>query len=565
MQNFSSRFFLGGGLRERLFKVGAAAGFLLAVATPAAAQVGAGAGPGAPPPLDRDRADRIVPVLPVPQQTPPRTTTSVDVAATPASEVLLTKVVCRGSTLPAAEIDRAVAPFHGLPLTKDTLQKVAAAIGEVYARSDIAFYSVSIPGQVPTAGLLTLDATEGRVVEYHLANPTSSTPMKLIAGSMQRIMRDSPLKKSTLERALSILRDIPGQTVDVKVRQLPQQGELALDLTVKRKQLQIGLMLDNGGVANVVDGVQAQVSVTGNGLFRDGDTTRVSAYLPFNPDRYQYYSLSHTTPLGSNGLSLTATASHLRTKSRGLNILGRATTGGLTVSYPLVRSYKTNMTVSASLDGVDSSNYYLDIRFGDYKSRTARLGLSYSRLNTKTGYGLTTVVSQGLNALGAKAFTGFSDAKFTKVNAQAVVAHSLTPRLTAKMTVRGQYSNDKLPVTERFSLGGRGGGLAFRAGDITADRAAAGSLEVAWQLPAKSPVLQNVSLFTYVDGATGRSLARPAYNIAAQDYSLASAGGGARLALGKWTASAELAVPIKRPNERYSKAPRFLFGIGRAF
>src|SRR3546814_6735250 len=52
-------------------------------------------------------------------------------------------------------------------------------------------------------------------------------------------------------------------------------------------------------------------------LFRsEGDSTRIAGYLPFNPDRYQYYSLSHATPIGSNGLTLAAQAAHVETRSR---------------------------------------------------------------------------------------------------------------------------------------------------------------------------------------------------------------------------------------------------------
>ena len=45
-----------------------------------------------------------------------------------------------------------------------------------------------------------------------------------------------------------------------------------------------------------------------------------------------------------------------------------------------------------------------------------------------------------------------------------------------------------------------------------------------------------------------------------------SAGGGVRLGLGpKWRVSAEVAVPVKRPDPANSGKARFFFGIGRAF
>ncbi|WP_150291494.1 ShlB/FhaC/HecB family hemolysin secretion/activation protein [Sphingobium estronivorans] len=520
------------------------------------------------PVIDRDRSDRVEPrIAPVP---PPQVRSAPPVQLAPpapsAATTRLTALHYAGSTLNPARLDAATAPFIGRPLTTDVLQGIAQAVGAVYAKSDIAYYSVSIPAQVPTGGVLTVRLVEGRVRDYRLAGLSPSTPTRLIAAHMRRLMRETPLRKRTLDRALSLMRDIPGQTVDAQIRQLAQPGDLRIDLIVKRTQVQIGLLIDNSGVSNVVEGVQAQLSITANGLLREGDTTRLSGYLPFYPDRYQYYSISHATPMDSNGLTLSAQAAHLQSRSRDSRIEGDATLAGLSLSYPVIRSARTHMSVTASLDGIDSNNYFLDVRFGDYRSRTVRLGASWSHADATSGHALSAVVSRGLDALGAKAFAGFSETGFTKVNVQAVAVESLTKQWMMKATVKAQYSKDDLPVTERFSLGGRGAGMAFRTGTLTAEQALAGSLELAWSLPARSPLLKASALFVYADAALAHATARPAYGLAAQDHRLASAGGGVRVALGpKWRLNAEVAVPVKRPNPAYSRRARFFFGVSRAF
>jgi hemolysin activation/secretion protein len=305
--------------------------------------------------------------------------------------------------------------------------------------------------------------------------------------------------------------------------------------------------------------------VTANGLLREGDSTRVAGYLPFYPDRYQFYSLSHSTPIGSNGTTLTANIAHMESRVRDRPIEGEATLAGLTVSHALMRTNRSNVTVNASLDGIDSSNYFLDVRFGDYRSRAVRLGASWSQSDARSGHALSAVISQGVGILGARAFTGFSEKQFTKVNAQAVAVRSLSKSLSLKLTAKAQYSADKLPVTERFALGGRGAGMAFRVGTRTAEQALAGGAEFSWT-PARAPPLQKAALFAYIDGAVAHEVARPFYRLAARDFSLASAGGGVRIGIGaKWRASAELAVPVKRIDSGDSRKARFFFGIGRAF
>jgi hemolysin activation/secretion protein len=550
---------------DRSLKGIAAALWLLCVALPAAAQV---AGPGeaaSAPTIDRERPDRVAPnIAPVPAA-PVAPSPVVGPVGEPAAGVKLARVHYMGSSLSVALLNRAVAPLLGRPLTRETLQAVAKAVGDAYARSDIAFYAVSIPAQIPAGGQLILRIVEGRVTAYQLAGLSPTMPVKLIEAQMRRVKRDTPLRKSVLQRALGLLRDIPGQSVEARVRQGGGEGELILDLIVKRKQVQIGLLIDNSGVSNVIDGVQAQLSVTANGLLREGDSTRVAGYLPFYPDRYQFYSLNHSTPIGSNGTTVTANIAHMQSRVRDRPIEGEATLAGVTVSHALIRSNHSNLTVNATLDGIDSSNYFLDVRFGDYRSRAMRLGASWSRSDAQRGYAASAVLSQGVGILGARAFTGFSDKAFTKVNAQAVAVRTLSTRLSLKLTAKAQYSADKLPVTERFALGGRGAGMAFRVGTRTAESALTGSAQLDWT-PSRSPPLHNAALFAYVDGAVAHEVARPFYHLPAQDFSLASAGGGMRIGIGgKWRASVELAVPIKRIESGDPRKARFFFGIGRTF
>ena len=527
-----------------------------------------GAGAASAPAIDRNRADRVEPDIQPSPAAPrqPAPTVNLSPAAEPAASIRLTRVIYMGASLPAARLDAAVSPLIGRPLTRDTLQAVATAVGAAYARSDIAYYSVSIPAQIPAAGQLIVQLVEGRVVDYRLAGLSPSTPTRLIDAHMQRMMRDQPLRKSVLQRTLSLLRDIPGQTVDAGVRQGAKAGDLIIDLIVKRKQLQVGLLIDNSGVTNVVNGVQAQLSITGNGLLREGDSTRIAGYLPFYPERYQLYSLSHSTPIGSNGTTLSANVAHVETRQRDGLIKGDATLAGISLSHPLIRSNSSNLTITASFDGVDSSNYYLDLRFGDYKARAVRLGASWSHASENDGEAASLVVSRGVNILGAKPFTGFSETGFTKANMQAVAVRGLSKRLSVKLSLKGQYSRDQLPVTERFSLGGRGAGMAFLLGVRTAEQAAAAAAEISWTLPPKVMPVKNAAIFAYADGAVAHSVARPFYGLRAENMSLASVGGGVRVGLGgKWRASAEVALPVKRPDSAHSRKARFFFGLGRAF
>ncbi|WP_159979571.1 MULTISPECIES: ShlB/FhaC/HecB family hemolysin secretion/activation protein [unclassified Novosphingobium] len=516
------------------------------------------------PTIDRDRLDRAGPAIPRtgPEVQLPSAPARVEVAAP--VQVALTQVRYEGATLASETLDEATRPFVGSPLDRDMLQKLANAISAAYAKSDIAFYAVSIPAQSAAGGVLVVRVVEGRIVEYKLASESSSTPKRLIDAQVKRLMRDTPTHKSTIERTLSLLRDIPGQTVQANLRTTTTPGELALDLDVKRKQVDVTLNLNNRGVVNVTSGAQAQLAVSLNGLLREGDTTRLSGYVPFQPSRYQFYSASHATPVGSAGTTVGLSGAYVRTRTRDLGIKGDARQLGIVVAHPLIRSYKRNLTLTASFDGTNSTNYYLDTAFGGFRTRALRLGANWSSIGDTSGYGVSLSLSQGFNALGAREIEGYSTPSYRKANLQTTFVKQLSPSIAAKATVRGQYSSDRLPTTERVVLGGEGAGLAFRDGFLTADKAATGGAELSWRVLGGTTDPRGLTVFAYADGALAHSYARPLYGLPSRDYSLASAGGGVRITPIKgWTGSAQVAVPVKKAFAGISEKTRFFFSVSR--
>ncbi len=520
--------------------------------------------PSTDPAIDRDRADRRVPEPTLGGQSEPvieRAQPQVAAIAADAGQaMILNALAYEGSSLPAKVLDAAVAKFVGQPLTQENVKAIADVISKAYASSDIAYYSVAVPPQVPEEGVLRVVITEGRLVEHTVADPTPSTPVKLIAGHVRR-MQGGPLRKSALERHLALIRDIPGQTVTARIRQLNTAGDLVLELEVKRKQLEIELTLDNAGIINVIDGPLLQTTVAFNGGLREGDTTQFSANVPFAPERYQFYSLSHETPIGATGLSIAAAAARQITRTRD-GIDGEAILGSISARYRLVRSGNRNATLSASFDLVSSSNNFFDVVFGDFETRVVRLGGSLSDGNEKQAFAVSGTFSQGLDVLGARPFEGFSDDTFSKINLNAVYAKSIKKELILRVNTRGQYSEDLLPITERFVLGGRGKGLAFLPGVELADQGLGASIELSQPVKLKSPLLRQVVLFAFADGAIGRSLERPEFNIPDDSFGLASAGGGMRVNLfGRYSASTEIAIPIESPSGLVNRAPLFLVNL----
>lgn len=546
----------------------------LAWAIAAGAALGGGVGPAmaqsAVQPIgtiDGTRVDRQNPGLPgstAPVATPQFQVSVDETPGASKAPVRLTKVRFEGSTLQPEALARSVASFNAVPLTRENLQKIANAVSNLYAKSRVAYFSVGIPAQSAAGGVLVVRVVEGRIAEYKIKGVSPSTPANLIDAQMQPLLHERPATRARIERTLSLMRDVPGQTIDANLVRTDKPDELQLDLGIKRKQVEITLNTNNLGIANVTNSIQAQLGVAINGGLREGDQTRFSGYLPIQPSRYQFYSVSHGTPIGANGTTLTFGGSYMRTRTSQLNIRGDAKQATVGISHPFIRSYKRNLTVSASIDGVDSQNYFLDLTFGGFKTRTARLGATWSVVDKENGYAISTSLSQGLSALGAAPLAGYSDGGFRKLNLQAVGVKQLSKALAVKLSAKAQYTANELPTTERFVVGGEGAGIAYRYGTFTGDKGVSGDAEVSVGVLGRGTAAYPVRVFAYVDAATTKSFARPVYALPSRTETLMSAGAGVRItAIKSWRLNAQVAVPVNGISTAPRASTQFFFNISR--
>ena len=120
-----------------------------------------------------------------------------------------------------------------------------------------------------------------------------------------------------------------------------------------------------------------------------------------------------------------------------------------------------------------------------------------------------------------------AETTFTKVNGKVTLDQAIGKRLIARLRASGQYSDDRLPAGERFSIGGEEYGRAFETAVITADRGYAGLAELAFK-PLKTGKFALTEVYTFIDGARVRLVPRGLFTGAT--YDLASTGGGIRLA-----------------------------------
>ncbi len=497
--------------------------------------------------LDQNRVDRIQPAAPPARpRVETRIAPQIDVADD-AAAVSIRGIRFEGTKVPLA-VARAAERFVGQPARRATLAALAKAMSDAYTTADVALYTVRVPQQDFAGGIVRIGVSEGYIEGVAITGDVDGRKLTLIKAYADRLSREKPLTRTALERYLSLIRDLPGLTLDAQLLRGITPGGVKLVLGLKQRGHEFTFGVDNRTTQSLGD-AQGQATLKFYGTLREGDETDFVTASSTDLRRYRYASLAHSSPLGANGARLGATFGYLATRPNNSPLRGEAKLASLTLSAPLIRSYKRNLTLSASLDGVDSDNAAFGSLIAQEHTRAARVAAAFSDVGTNRVIGAAATLSQGLDIIDARVVQPFAETGFRKLNVRASYDRTLSKAIVARLRASGQATSDRLPAVERFAVGGAEFGRAFDAAVLSADRGVAGSGELAWR-PNVSKALAASELYSFVDGAKVHFVRRGP--VPGASYDLASAGAGVRLAY-RERASLEVegARSIDRPYPGY--------------
>jgi hemolysin activation/secretion protein len=488
--------------------------------------------------IDQQRQDRL-PAAPIPSSPLPKAPSMpILPPEQTAPNTPLAQVRVIGSSLNPAQLKAAWQAYVGKPLNGENIQALATAIQAAYARSDVALYTIVIPSQTMAGGDLIIQATEGYLTNVVISGDVAQPDIRLVRRYAAKLAAEKPLHRHSLERYLSLARDIPGLTVDAQLHTAQTPGGVILTLDLKQKRLQTEVAVsDNGNPA--LGETQIQGTLIVNGALTPGDQVRATIAVPTEINPFQYYSLAYTTRLGTDGMNITGSIGELFTRPRGVTpaTSGSATTIGLVLNYPLIRSYQQNLYLSLGLDGQNNDNAYYGA--GDYESlyeslfkdhtRAVRGSFSWTRATDTRVIAVNGTASIGLNILGAQGNPVLTDPTFDKINGQIGVDQAIGRQYVLRLRGTAQGSWGLLPGSEQFSLGGDQFGRAFPSAYVLGDYGAAGSMELGWRSASLWPrMLRGSELYGFADGGFVTSRPRVLGLLPLTTYDLASSGLGVR-------------------------------------
>ncbi|MEQ9506234.1 MAG: ShlB/FhaC/HecB family hemolysin secretion/activation protein [Hyphomonas sp.] len=448
----------------------------------------------------------------------------------------------KGADVPAG-VAAATEAFLGRPADTATLQALAAAMSEAYRKSDVALFTLAIPAQDLSDGVVDVYIAEGHLTDVlTLENGEISGRLQL-RGYLRPALEERPTSRASFERGISLLRRTDGLTVTPRLKTVPEPGGVAmlLDVTEKKNSLALGY---DSRESSLVDSGRISVNAVGYGIVRKTDALR--GRLASTPDGKQSRAanLQYKTPIGTNGLNLELAGAYQETRPALVDLRGDATFLSANLSYPVILDFSKEVSLSAAIDRIESTNSALGSVIANENISAARLGASAAWSGKSRAASAKLTYSRGLGLGSAESSVLGSDTEFDKFGLSTNLVQRIGKPVFLRLKGSVQWTDDILPANERLLVGGAEYGRGFDNGLISFDKGYTVSFEPAWR-PLKDGQFARSELYLFADHGDG-SVTFDGVN--ERSFDLSSAGVGTRLAYKDFAVlGLELAEPVNQP------------------
>ncbi len=373
------------------------------------------------------------------------------------------------------------------------IYQMADKVTTFYRTLGYPFAKVFVPENGLRGGMLTLQVVEGRYGDIIVRGEgLESRRARQAQRFMAPLRPGDVIRQRSLERQVLLLGDQPGYRAVPVIKPGRAVGTGDLDIEMTRTPRVTGdVGVSNHG--NRYTGYhQLRAGVQLNSPLRVGD--QLSLGLIASDDRLRSSSLSYSTPLGSHGLRATAgyslTEYRLGREFANLQASGRSQVSSLGLSYPVLRSLQSNITVS----GQGQHKRFFDEQqvVSARQSRGSDVGVLRVNADRRDGRG----ISYGQLEWAVGTFDdnqpdlAGTQGRFQRVNLEAVRLQQLSHRISLSARVSAQKAFDNLDSSESFSLGGPYAVRAYPVGEGTGDEGVISQLELRYQTaPGLAPFL----------------------------------------------------------------------------
>lgn len=214
---------------------------------------------------------------------PERGVTEVAASAPEAGAVPIRGIEFQGANVPAV-VAQASEPFLGRPADTQTLKALAAAMSAAYKQSDVALFTLAIPAQDLSDGVVEILIAEGHVSEIITRTDGEITERRQLRGYLRPLLAERPASRKGFERGMTLARRAEGVKVKPGLRTSKEPGAVILVLDVEDKKDGFAVGYDSRQ-SRLVDSGRISASGFAYSKLRAGDALR--GRLSFTPDGTQ--------------------------------------------------------------------------------------------------------------------------------------------------------------------------------------------------------------------------------------------------------------------------------------
>ncbi len=408
-----------------------------------------------------------------------------------------------------------VAPVEGQRLTLPELSDAIYAITVFYRKADYPLARAVIPVQTIDEGIVTVQVIEARIGEVELNN-YSIVNTDFLRDTLAAVQPGLMIHQFTIEDVLQLLLDVPGILPGVVMR--PGQAVGTSDLVLEVQPgagFNSDVTLDNYG-GRFTGRQRAAANLQWYNPVHRGDTLGLSALSSGNG--LDFGRVSYEIPLTGRGPTLGGAVSSLNyalaDSALSLNAHGKAQQNSVWLRNYLARSTSWQVTArlqhdaSTLRDDVDSTGV-----FTDRQVKAWGLEIQAQGVDGVGGVG-TSIASVGLHtgevrfdnaaAQTADASSAQTQGNFSLVRLGIERNQALGTQSSLWVSFNGQWAQNNLDASQKFSLGGARSVRAYEPGVLSGDSGQLLSLELRQNLPADGLIAGQWRAVLFVDAGRVR-------------------------------------------------------------
>lgn len=382
-----------------------------------------------------------------------------------------------GNTVfPAQRLKRVIERYLDLELNLYDLNVAADAVTEFYHDRGYTLARAVIPAQRVEDGVVTIAVVEGRIGKV-LFSGNKGYGDAFLRQRVARLSAGSLVATDRLERTLLLLNDLPGFKARGTLAPGAEFGTSDVLVKVEEKPIALTLTADNFGSKET--GIKrADAGLEINNLLGFADQLTLRGVATENK-LLKFGKLGYSLPLDADGMRLTLGYSESRYDVAGdfaaLGLSGNSRVLEASVTYPMTRSRGHNETITfgAKTTQLVQNTFSMETS----NTRIPMLTLGYVLNHIGEDASVSNLSAQVASNLRRNTYGTRQDAQRFRLELDGNYLLPLDKKWDLYLRGATAFSEDKLPDSEKYSIGGPGSVRGYRVSELRGDSGAQVTLE----------------------------------------------------------------------------------------